>query len=40
MDQRGGAVVEEVRVVDQEQQWPRPGIVEQFMRVAAELIGV
>ena len=40
MDQGGRAVVEEVRVIDEEQQWPRPGIVEELVHIAAELIGV
>ena len=40
MDQGGRAVVEEMRVIDEEKQWPGPGPVEQFVRIAAELIGV
>ncbi len=40
MHQGGGAVVEKMRVVDQDQQRSLPGVVEQLMHVAAKLIGM
>ena len=40
MDQGGRAVVEKMRVVDEDEQRSLPGVVEEFVHVAAELIGV
>ena len=40
MDEGGRTVVEKVRVVDEDEQGPLAGVVEELMHVAAELIGV
>ena len=40
MDKRGRAVVEKMRVVDEDQQGSLPGVVEKLVHVAAQLIGV
>ena len=40
VDQRGGAVVEQMRVVDEDEQRPPPGVVQELVRVTPQLIGM
>ena len=40
MDQRGGAVVEQMRVVDEDEQRSPPGVVQELVRVPPQLIGM